>query len=306
MDDIGPQGKRVVVTGGGGFVGHHLVDALAAYNDVTVLDDFSNGRRERLPEGVTVHEGDVCDPEAVTRAVEGADVVFHEAAVVSVERSVEDPEATHAVNVDATLSVLSAAREADARVVFASSAAVYGTPEHVPVAETAPKEPVSPYGLEKLSADHYCRLFAELYGVETVALRYFNVYGPGQSKGPYSGVITAFVDQARGGGPVTVQGDGEQTRDFVHVSDVVRANLLAATTEHVGEAFNVGTGRAVTVRRLAEAVRDSVDSSVDIETGDARAGDVRHSRADITKARERLGYEPTVDLEEGIRTVVET
>jgi len=306
MDDIGPQGKRVVVTGGGGFVGHHLVDALAAYNDVTVLDDFSNGRRERLPEGVTVHEGDVCDPEAVTRAVEGADVVFHEAAVVSVERSVEDPEATHAVNVDATLSVLSAARKADARVVFASSAAVYGTPEHVPVAETAPKEPVSPYGLEKLSADHYCRLFAELYGVETVALRYFNVYGPGQSKGPYSGVITAFVDQARGGGPVTVQGDGEQTRDFVHVSDVVRANLLAATTEHVGEAFNIGTGRAVPVRRLAEVVRDSVDPSVDIQTGAARAGDVRHSRADITKARGRLGYEPTVDLEEGIRTVVET
>ncbi|GGL38173.1 NDP-sugar dehydratase or epimerase [Halarchaeum grantii] len=294
----------VLVTGGAGFIGSHLVESVAPENDVRVLDDFSNGARENVPDGVAVIEGDVRDADALAEAMAGVDVVFHEAAIVSVERSVDAPEETHAVNVDATLSVLERARAEDARVVVASSAAIYGAPETTPITENARKEPRSPYGLEKLSVDHYCRLYHDLYGLDTVALRYFNVYGPRQSSGPYAGVITSFVEQARAGGPLRVQGDGTQTRDFVHVSDVVRANRLAATTEHTGEAFNVGTGRAVEIRQLATLIRDVVDPAVSVEFGDARAGDVRASVADVSKARERLGYDPAVALADGLADLV--
>ncbi|GGN16725.1 NAD-dependent epimerase/dehydratase family protein [Halarchaeum nitratireducens] len=290
-----------LVTGGAGFVGGHLAHALGERGaTVRVLDDCSTGTRERVPADATFVEGDVRDDAAVREAMAGVDVVFHEAAIVSVERSVEDPEATHAVNVDATLGVLDAAREVGARVVFASSAAIYGAPETTPVPEDAAKEPSSPYGLEKLSADHYCRLYADLYGVETVALRYFNVYGPGQRGGPYSGVITTFAEQARAGGPITVQGDGTQTRDFVHVSDVVRANLAAATTDETGAAYNVGTGRAVEIRELAALIRDRVAPEAEVVNGDARPGDIRASVADVSKARAELGFEAETALADGL------
>ncbi|QLC34855.1 NAD-dependent epimerase/dehydratase family protein (plasmid) [Halarchaeum sp. CBA1220] len=294
----------VLVTGGAGFIGSHLVEAFAPENDVRVFDDFSNGARANLPDGVAVIDGDVRDADALAEAMDGVDVVFHEAAIVSVSRSVDAPEETHAVNVDATLSVLERARDEDARVVVASSAAIYGAPETTPITENARKEPSSPYGLEKLSVDHYCRLYNDLYGLDTVALRYFNVYGPRQSSGPYAGVITSFVEQARAGGPLRVQGDGTQTRDFVHVSDVVQANRLAATTDHTGEAFNVGTGRAVEIRQLATLIRDVVDPGVEVEFGDARAGDIRASVADVSKARERLGYDPGVALADGLADLV--
>ena len=297
------EGRTVLITGGGGFIGGHLVDTVVEHNDVRVLDDFSGGRRSQLPATVDVVEGDVRDPATCERALEGVDVVFHEAAVVSVERSVEAPVESHAVNVDATLSLLEGARRTDARVVFASSAAVYGAPETLPITETIPKRPSSPYGLEKLSADHYCRLYHDLYDTETVALRYFNVYGPRQRKGPYSGVITTFIAQARSGGPITVEGTGEQTRDFVHVRDVVRANLLAATTDRVGEAFNVGTGRSTSIIQLAERVRETVDPSIDIEHVDARPGDIQDSLADVSKATEDLGYKSRVELADGIESV---
>jgi UDP-glucose 4-epimerase len=200
--------------------------------------------------------------------------------------------------------VLEAARRADARVVLASSCAVYGHPDAVPIPETAPAAPTSPYGLQKYTLDAYARLYHDLYGLETVPLRYFNVYGPRQRGGDYAGVIRAFLSQARAGGPMTIHGDGEQTRDFVHVSDVVRANLLAATTEDVGRAYNVGTGDAVTVRRLADLVRDAVGSDAAVVHEPERPGDIRRSEADLTRAREGLGYEPTVTLREGLADLV--
>ncbi|MGN8215075.1 MULTISPECIES: NAD-dependent epimerase/dehydratase family protein [Halococcus] len=297
------SGLTVLVTGGGGFIGSHLVDALVAENEVRVLDDFSSGRRSQLPANLSVIEGDVRDSDVRKAAFDDVDIVFHEAAIVSVEQSVEMPMESHAINVDATLSVLEEARRTNARVVFASSAAIYGTPETLPIPETVAKRPSSPYGLEKLSADHYCQLYHDLYGLETVALRYFNVYGPRQRKGPYSGVITKFFAQARSGGPITVQGTGEQTRDFVHVRDVVRANLLAAMTDRVGEAFNIGTGRSTTIAQLAEHVRETVDPDIKIEHTDPRPGDVRDSLADVSKANEALDYEPAVELSEGIESV---
>ncbi|WP_336338312.1 NAD-dependent epimerase/dehydratase family protein [Haloarcula brevis] len=294
-------GRTVLVTGGAGFVGSHVADALCPDNEVRILDDFSTGDRANCPDDATVVEGDIRDEAALSAAIDGADIVFHEAALVSVARSVEDPTASHSINTEGTLAVLEAARRQDARVVFASSAAIYGAPASTPVAETAPKRPASPYGLEKLSGDHYCRLYADLYDLPTVALRYFNVYGPRQSGGDYAGAITAFTEQARAGGPVTVHGDGDQTRDFVNVADVVQANLLAATTDATGEAFNVGTGSQTTIRRVAEVIRDEVAPDAELTHVAPRDGDIRHSVADIDKIVDRLGYEPTVTLADGLR-----
>ena len=304
MNDHDVSGRTVLVTGGAGFIGSHLAEALVADNEVRVLDSLSGGARENVPDGATLVEGDVRDPDAVAEAMDGADLVFHEAALVSVERSVENPRESHAINADATLEILERAREEDARVVLASSAAVYGHPDSVPVSEADPKEPTSPYGIDKLSLDHYARRYHDLYGLETVPLRYFNVYGPRQNP-EYSAVVSVFFEQAADGGPLTIEGDGDQTRDFVHVSDVVRANLLAATTDRVGEPFNVGTGRSVTITELAETVAEATDSDAEITHVDPRPGDIEHSEADISKARDALGYEPTVSLEEGLRELAE-
>ena len=296
------QGQRVLITGGGGFIGGALVDDLRSEASVRLLDvDLG----EDVPDDVRAVEGDVRDEQVLEEAMAGVDVVFHQAAIVSVEASIEDPLRSHSVNVAGTLRVLEAARRHDARAVLASSAAVYGDPERVPIPETAPLEPTSPYGLEKLALDTYARLYHELYGLETVALRYFNVYGPGQSGGDYAGVIDAFLDRARADEPIRVHGDGEQTRDFVHVDDVVAANRLAAETDEVGVAYNVGTGESVTINRLAEQVRDAVGSDSAIVHTDGREGDIRHSRADVARARERLGYRPTVDLRSGLETLVD-
>jgi len=233
------------------------------------------------------------------------DVVFHEAAVVSVSESVERPGETNDVNLTGTVNVLEAARRVDARVVFASSAAVYGHPERVPVAEDDATEPLSPYGLQKLASDRYVRMYADLYDLETVALRYFNAYGPGQTGGDYAGVITAFLDRLAAGHPPVVHGDGTQTRDFVHVSDIVRANLLAATTDATGEAYNVGTGHSASINELAALLVDLAGVDVGPENGPAREGDIQESEADISKARERLGYEPRTGLTDGLADLVE-
>ncbi len=297
--------QHVLVTGGAGFIGSRLVHRLTPDIDVVVFDSLTTGTRDRLPESVSLVEGDIRDQEALEATVRDADVVFHQAALVSVGASVEDPSRSHDINVEGTLNVLEAARRHDARVVLASSAAIYGHPETIPVSETHSKEPTSPYGLDKLACDHYARLYHDLYELETVALRYFNVYGPGQTGGQYAGVMSVFIEQALASESLTVDGDGEQTRDFVFVDDVVEANLLAAQTEAVGEAYNVGTGSSISIRELAELVRDLGDSGADIVHRDPRPGDIEHSEADISQARETLGYEPTVSISEGLERTIE-
>ncbi|WP_306058711.1 NAD-dependent epimerase/dehydratase family protein [Natronococcus wangiae] len=295
----------VLITGGAGFIGSRLAHALVSDNEVTILDDFSNGEAGRVPGEATVVEGDIRDRESIAETIRGADVVFHQAALVSVAESIEDPLESHGRNATGTLTLLEAARDHDARVVLASSAAIYGRPARIPVSEDDPKAPTSPYGLEKLTADHYARLYNELYGLETIALRYFNVYGSGQPANDYSGVVSVFVDRACDDDPLTIFGDGKQTRDFVHVDDVVRANLRAATADRAGEAYNVGTGTRVTIAELAESIIDVTDADSELVYDDPREGDVRHSEADITKARTELGYEPAVSLEAGLRMLAE-
>ena len=298
--------RNTVITGGLGFIGGHIAESLA-HDTVHILDKDSCSDQDSQ-----VTRADIRDESAVDETVAGADVVFHEAALVSVGESIEKPALSHATNATGTLTVLEAARkqgqrqtddQGQPRVVFASSAAVYGHPEYTPVDEDHPKEPTSPYGIDKLTADHYCRRYHDLYDVETVSLRYFNVYGPGQS-GDYAGVITTFIEQALDGGPITVHGDGSQTRDFVFIDDVVQANRLAATTENVGTAYNVGTGESITIRQLAELIQDVTDTSADIVHTDAREGDITQSKADVSRARDELGFEPTVSLRDGLEETV--
>lgn len=300
-----PIDRTVLITGGAGFIGSHLATALVSNNDVRIVDSFETGSRENVPEEASVIEGDLRDDDVRARATHDVDLIFHEAALVSVERSIEEPLTSHEINVDATLSLLEAAREQDARVILASSAAIYGHPEQVPIDESDPKTPTSPYGLDKLAIDHYARQYHALYGLETVALRYFNVFGPGQVAGDYSGVISIFLDQALDGEPITVEGNGTQTRDFVYIDDVVRANLRAATTDAVGEAYNVGTGSAVSIRELAANVRSVTGTESEIAHTDPRTGDIEHSAADISKAETHLDYEPTVSFREGLERTAE-
>ncbi|MDJ1433100.1 NAD-dependent epimerase/dehydratase family protein [Halostagnicola sp. A-GB9-2] len=297
--------KTILITGGAGFIGSHLASTLVSDNDVRVLDNLSTGHRSNVPDGATFFEGTLLDEDTLAIASDGVDLIFHEAALVSVQRSVEDPLTSHEINTRGTLNLLEAARKADARVVLASSAAIYGQPEHVPISEGDPKSPTSPYGLDKLTIDHYARQYHDLYGLETVALRYFNAYGPGQTAGDYSGVISIFCDQAERNEPVTVHGDGKQTRDFVYIDDLVQANLRAATTDAVGTAYNIGTGTSVTVRELAEVIIEVTDSHSEVTHTDGRNGDIRHSEADITAARTDLEYEPSVSLREGLKRTAE-
>ncbi|ELY49568.1 NAD-dependent epimerase/dehydratase family protein [Natronorubrum sulfidifaciens] len=304
MDSQAIRDETVLVTGGAGFIGSHLVEALAPHNEVRVLDNFSSGERSRLPADVTVVDGDIRDPIALQQAARGVDIIFHHAAVVSVSQSVDAPRGSNETNLDASLLVLEQARQEDARVVVASSAAVYGHPSELPVPETASTDPTSPYGVQKLALDQYTRLYEELYDLPTVALRYFNVYGLRQ-QGPYSGVISTFLEQARADEPITVEGDGQQTRDFVHVSDIVRANLRAATTDDVGDAYNIGTGSRTSINELAELIRDVTDSSSPIVHHESRPGDIRHSGADLSRTTRTLGFEPRVSLECGIRSLVD-
>ena len=296
------RNKRILITGGAGFIGSHIADALVADNDVIVLDDFSTGSRDNIPDGAEVIEGDVRDDKLLATAMTDTDLVFHEAAIVSVTESVENPMATHDVTTRATLQLLELARQESVRVVLASSAAIYGQPTTVPITESEPTNPASPYGLAKLTADQYAQLYADLYDVAAIPLRYFNVYGPRQTAGDYSGVISIFLQQAQDGGPLTVHGDGSQTRDFVHVDDVVQANLRAAVHGEPGTPYNVGTGQRISIQKLAETIRDVVAGvdSIQITHVEGRNGDIEESQAAIDRAREELDFAPKVSLEDGL------
>lgn len=300
-----PTGRTILVTGGAGFIGGHLASDLVADNDVRILDSLTTGDRTNVPDGATLIEGDIRDQTTLNEAIEGCDIVYHEAALVSVPRSIETPVTSHEINATASLKLLEGARREGARVILASSAAIYGHPEQVPVPEASPKTPASPYGLEKLTADHYAHLYHELYDLETVALRYFNVYGPGQIVGEYSGVISTFINQALSGEDITVLGEGAPTRDFVFIDDVIQANRKAATTDSIGAAYNVGTGESITIRELAELVQELTDTTSDIVHYGSRPGDIKHSMADISTTKEGLDYEPTVSIREGLERTID-
>jgi nucleoside-diphosphate-sugar epimerase len=298
------------VTGGAGFIGSHLVDELVRRgHHVRVVDNFSSGRRENLPTFGTVEviDGDVSDPLVARRAAHGAEVILHQAAIPSVPRSVEDPVSSHRANVEGTLHVLIAARDARVRrVVFAGSSSVYGNSAELPKREDMRPHPLSPYALQKLIGEEYCRLFTELYGLETVVTRYFNVYGPRQSpSSPYSGVISLFVKALADGKAPIVHGDGHHTRDFTYVADVVAGVLLAAEAPGAnGRVLNVAAGGRVSLLDLIRELQRILKTSIEPVMGPPRAGDVRDSQADVSRARELLGFQAKTPFAEGLAHTV--
>jgi len=306
--------SKILVTGGAGFIGSHVVDRLLSDGfEVVAIDNLCAGRLENLAhcqnrEDFHLIQGDVRDFGLVKRVVRDVDVVFHEAALVSVNRSVEDPVLTNEVNVTGTLTLLKACLGSGVRrFIYGSSSSVYGEAETLPKHEGLMPQPISPYAVSKLAAESYVKVFHKVYGLETVCLRYFNVYGSRQTYGPYSGVITIFMNRLLSDQPPVIYGDGEQTRDFVDVRDVVDASMLALTNRGaVGEVFNIGTGVATSINQLAGMLRE-IAGKIDLKPvyENPRPGDIRHSLADIGKAKKILGYYPKVSLREGLSNLVD-
>lgn len=334
--------KKYLVTGGAGFIGSHIVEALVAANhEVVVLDNFSTGKRENLISAPTqLVEGDVRDAETCLKAAEGCDGIFHEAALVSVPDSINRPRDNHDINITGTLNVLEASRANGVkRVVFASSAAVYGDNPELPKHEEMLPEPKSPYAMAKLAGEHYLKVYAECFGIETVALRYFNVFGPRQDPSSmYSGVISIFSERIVKGLPITIYGDGQQTRDFVNVKDVVQANLLAMTTDFIATkehqkaqkknnaigapdphqlatinqqlisgnfvALNVATGRQTSLLQLLDTLEAITGNRVSRSFSPSRDGDIQHSLADISRVRNVLNYTPAVEFKDGLLELI--
>jgi nucleoside-diphosphate-sugar epimerase len=299
-----------LVTGGAGFIGSHIVRRLLARGDrVRIADDFSSGRRENVPTGeVELIEGDLADPAVAARAVAGCTFVIHQAAIPSVPRSVKDPVRSHRANVDGTLNVLVAARDAGVRrLVFAGSSSVYGDAAVLPKREDMRPSPLSPYALQKLIGEQYCQMFTRLYGLETVTTRYFNVFGPRQQPGsPYSGVISLFVEALMSGQGPVVHGDGRQTRDFTFVGDVVTGVLRCCEAPNVaGEVINVAAGGRISLLDLIRTLQGLLKQDAQPVFGPPREGDVRDSQADIQKARKLLDFGPAVSFEDGLRQTVE-
>lgn len=306
-----------LITGGAGFIGGHLAEAFAREgHDVVVLDNLEpfydtdikrhnvEAAREAATGEYTFVEGSVTDGDLVADLVAEADAVYHQAAQAGVRASVEEPLKVHEYNVDGTLNLLDAARDTDLeRFVYASSSSVYGKPEYLPYDEDHPTTPVSPYGVSKLSAEHYARVYHELYDVPTVSLRYFTVYGPRMRPNM---AISNFVSRCIHGEPPVIYGDGTQTRDFTYVKDIVGANRTLMTDGGAdGEVMNIGSTDTIDILTLAEAVRDAIDPSLEIEFTDAREGDAEHTHADVSKANDLIGYEPDVTIREGVEQFIE-
>jgi nucleoside-diphosphate-sugar epimerase len=308
-----PLTGTVVVTGGAGFIGSHIAAALCNSGArVRVLDDLSTGHRENLEEigsDIDFIQGSVADEDVVRKALEGAEVVFHEAAIPSVPRSVESPRQTHIASVDGTFSLLLAAREQKVRrVVYAASSSAYGDQPTLPKSEQMLPDPLSPYAVAKLVGEYYCRVFTRVYGLETVALRYFNVFGPRQDPtSQYSGVVSRFISALLSNETPMIFGDGEQSRDFTYIENVVAANLSAADApEASGKVINVANGERITLNQLLAVLKELTGKeNVNAEYAAARVGDVKHSLADNTMARELLGYECKVGLREGLKRTID-
>jgi nucleoside-diphosphate-sugar epimerase len=301
-----------LVTGGAGFIGSHLVEALLnAGHTVRVLDNFSTGSRDNLAavrDRIEIIPGDITDQETVHIAMREIELVFHQAALASVPRSIADPMATHNACVNGTLHVLLAAREAKVRrVVYAASSSAYGNTERLPKTETDPTNPLSPYAVAKLAAEHYCAAFTNVYGLETVRLRYFNVFGPRQTPdSPYAAVIPLFIQALTTGCSPLIHGDGEQSRDFTYVADTVQANLKAAEAPNAaGKVYNVACGQRTSLLELVGILNSLLGTDIEATHGPARPGDVRHSQADIERARRDLGYRPTTDMYTGLSRCLE-
>jgi UDP-glucose 4-epimerase len=299
---------KVLVTGGAGFIGSHTAERLCAEGyAVRVLDNFSTGRRRNLlalADDIELIEGDIQSYERVHTAIQGCEYVFHEAALPSVPRSVQDPLTSNASNVIGTLNVLLAARDSGVRrVIFASSSSVYGPSAVLPMREDLPATPISPYAVSKLAGEGYCRSFLSVYGLEAVALRYFNVFGPRQDPlSDYAAVIPRFIAALVAGRSPTIFGNGEQSRDFTYIGNVVEANLLAMEADHVGgNVYNVACGERVTLNHLLEELQQLTGRDVPAIYAPPRLGEIRHSVADLTRAQRDLGYRPLISLREGLR-----
>jgi len=304
--------SNYLITGGAGFIGSNIVETLIQQGEsVRVLDNLSTGKPSNLEDFnacIDFIKGDICDLSVVREAVEGVDYVLHQAALPSVGRSVANPIATNEANVTGTLNMLIAARDADVkRVVYACSSSVYGNSEILPKKESMPPNPLSPYAISKYTGEQYCKVFHKLYGLETVALRYFNVFGRRQNpNSQYAAAIPIFINSFLVGKPPIVFGDGEQSRDFTFVENVVEANLMACRVEGAaGEVFNIAFGQRTTINSLVRMIKEMIGSDIEPVYKEERKGDVRHSQADISKARKILGYEPKVDLEIGLERTFE-
>ena len=303
---------KVLVTGGGGFIGSHVVDRLLRdAHDVRVLDNFATGRRENLlgvMDDIELVEGDLQSYERVHNAVSGCEMVLHQGALPSVPRSVQDPLTSSATNVTGTLNVLLAARDAGVRrVIYASSSSIYGANPELPKHERLLPQPISPYAVAKLAGEGFCRSFYEVWGLETVALRYFNVFGPRQDPmSQYAAVIPNFINALADGRQPVVYGDGEQSRDFTYVGNVVEGNVLAMTADGVaGKVFNVAAGDRTSLNQLLEYLKGLIGAGVEARYDHPRPGDVRHSQADVSAAERELGFRPHVSVEEGLRLTLD-
>ncbi len=302
---------RVLVTGGAGFIGSNIAEALLEKGyEVRVLDNESTGNRKNLSglAGLEFLRGDIKDMETVSKAMEGIDFVLHQAALPSVSRSVENPLETNGVNVEGSLNVLEAARKRDVeRIVYASSSSVYGDTEILPKREDMEPKPLSPYAASKVAMEYYFSVFNNVYGIKAIGLRYFNVYGPRQNpESEYAAVVPRFIKAVLSGERPVIYGDGEQTRDFTYVKDVVQANLLAMNAKGIGhEVFNIARGERISINRLLEMICNIAGRDVSPEHREPRKGDIRDSLADISKAKERIGYSPEYDIEKGLRETVD-